>query len=326
MDVLRRVRKRLTYSALRLGMEISQRTESQAVVEALRTLLLGLTRIAVPARQRLAHNMKLVGVYRKELIDAYFARAVDQLIMLGHVLRTGFPESGCREKFVFDGSFRLLEQAYAAGKGVINIAPHICGYPVYGPIVSSRIPCSIYLRRNMDPGKMRITEAVGLAGNGHLVAPPPGATKTQRLKVALDVLRQGKLLFVTPDTPRKPGEGIRVSIFGRTAYFPTGVFVMSLRTGAPVVPVTGHWEGGIYHLRYGEPIELARGGRIKQQAAAATCHWAVTVDAFLHEHPEMWWNWLDKRWTQIIRRDKYNTSIHNFGVRVQDLAGDVRHA
>jgi len=321
MDVLRPIRKKLTYSALRLGMEISQRTESRAVVEALRTLLLGLTRIAVPARQRLAHNMKLAGVYRKELIDAYFARAVDQLVMLGHVLRTGFPESGCREKFVFDGSFQLLEQAYAAGKGVINIAPHICGYPVYGPIVSSRIPCSIYLRRNKDPGKMRITEAVGLAGNGQLVAPPPGATKAQRLKVALDVLRQGKLLFITPDTPRKSGEGVRVSIFGRTAYFPTGVFVMSLRTGAPVVPVTWHWKRGAYHLRYGEPIELARGRRVKQQAATATRHWAGTVDAFLHGHPEMWWNWLDKRWTQIIHHNQYEPSTDKAGYHVRDPAG-----
>ena len=303
MEALRRVRKKLTYSALRLGMELSQRTDSRDVVEVLRLLLLGVGRTTIPLRRRLAHNMKLAGVYRRELIDAYFARAVDQLIMLGHVLRAGFPESGCQEKFEFDGSFRLLEQAYAAGKGVINIAPHICGYPVYPPIVSGRIPCSVYLRRNQNPGKMRITEAVGAAGDGRLVAPPPRATKPQRLKVAIDVLRRGELLFLTPDTPRKPVAGVEVSIFGRRAYFPTGVFVMSLRTGAPVVPVLWHWNDGVYHLRYGEPIELVRGGGMKEQASAAMRRWAASVDAFLREHPEMWWNWLDKRWTRIIRRE-----------------------
>lgn len=323
MDVLRIIRKQLTYNALRLGMEISQQTKSQAVVEALRALLLGIGRTAVPLRRRLARNMKLAGVYRQELIDAHFARAVDQLVMLGHVLRAGFPQSGCREKFGFDGSFRVLEQAYAAGKGVINIAPHLCGYPVYGAVVSSRIPCSIYLRRNTDPSKMRITEAVGVAGDGHLVAPPPGASRAQRLKVAIDVLREGKLLFVTPDTPRKPGEGVRVSVFGRTAYFPTGVFVMSLRTGAPVVPVAWHWEGGAYQLRYSAPIELARGSGMREQAAAATRRWAAAVDAFLHEHPEMWWNWLDKRWTQIIRRDEYNTGTYEGGPRIREPAGQV---
>jgi hypothetical protein len=25
------------------------------------------------------------------------------------------------------------------------------------------------------------------------------------------------------------------------------------------------------------------------------------VDAFLHDHPAIWWNWLDKRWTKILR-------------------------
>jgi hypothetical protein len=28
---------------------------------------------------------------------------------------------------------------------------------------------------------------------------------------------------------------------------------------------------------------------------------ARLMDEQLHEHPEMWWNWLDKRWTRILR-------------------------
>jgi len=245
--------------------------------------------------------MKLAGVYRPGLVRSYLDRAIDQLIMLGHVFRAGFPRSGCAERFKFDGSFRLLEQAYAAGKGVVNIAPHLCGYPIYAPVVSPRIPCSIYLRRNKDPRKMRITEAVGLAGGGHLVYPPDGATRSQRLQVAIDVLRQGRMLFITPDTPRKPDQGVPVTIFGRKVYFPTGPFVMSMRTRSPVVPVVWHWNDGAYHVRCGEPIELTRSGRIREQSEAAAEKWARSVDAFLREHPEMWWNWLDKRWTQILR-------------------------
>ena len=55
-------------------------------------------------------------------------------------------------------------------------------------------------------------------------------------------------------------------------------------------------------LRYGQPVELSRGGNLKRQAAAATRKWAEGVAAFLHEHPEMWWNWLDKRWMKILRQ------------------------
>jgi len=305
MEPLRRLRKTLTFGALRAGMELSRRADDPAPVEALRVALLGLTRAAVPLRMRLARNMKLAGVYRPGLLDAYFRRAVDQMSMLGHVFRAGFPRSGCLEKFRFDGSFGLLAQAYGAGRGVINISPHICGYPLYAPVVTPRIPCSIYLRRNKDVRKMRINEAIGLAGEGHLVFPPEGATKAQRLQVAIDVLREGRMLFITPDVPRKPGQGVPVTILGRRVFFPAGVFVMSMRTGAPVVPTVWHWENGAYHIAYGEPIVPSRKGRVKEQSEMATRQWAASVDAFLREHPAMWWNWLDKRWTRILRENPW---------------------
>ena len=152
---------------------------------------------------------------------------------------------------------------------------------------------------------MDLNQAIGDAGNGELIYPPEGATKAQRLKIAIDIIRQGKMMFICADTPRKSDDGVPVTIYRRTAYFPTGVFIMSLRTGAPVVPVTWHWENGQYHIHYDEPIELTRGGDLKRKAAAAVQKWALSVDSFLQQYPEMWWNWLDKRWTRIIRNDKH---------------------
>jgi lauroyl/myristoyl acyltransferase len=300
LEVLRSLRKTITFDLLRLGQELAQRGDYRTV-EGIRQILNTFVRVALPLRKRLKQNMKLAGVYRPELIDAHFERVIDQTVMLAHVFRAGFPMSGCPERFRFDDSFSLLEQAYKKGKGVINIAPHICGYPVYAPIVSPRIPCTIYMRRNKDPRKMRINDAIGKAADGELVYPSANAAKAQRLQIAINVLRQGKMLFITPDTPRKSWEGVPVKIFGRTVIFPTGVFVMSLRTGAPVVPITWHWENGAYHIRYDEPIELTRGGNLRQKTESATRKWAQTVDAYLHQHPEMWWNWLDKRWTKILR-------------------------
>jgi len=301
MEPLRQLRKTLTFGSLRMGMELARRCDDGAVVEGVRHFLRGAAWVGFPLRVRLARNMKLGGVHRTGLVEAHLQRVIDQIVMLGHVFRAGFPESGCPEKFRFDESFEILRQAHLAGKGVINIAPHLCGFPIYPPIVTPRIPCSIYLRHNKDRRKMRITEAIGIAGNGHLVYPPAGATKDQRLRVALDVLREGRMLFITPDTPRKPHQGVPVTIFGRTVHFPTGVFVMSMRTGAPVVPTVWHWHDGAYHIRYGQPFEFSRRGRVRQQTGAAVRKWAQSVDAFLREYPEMWWNWLDKRWTRILR-------------------------
>ena len=295
MELTRSIRKTLTFATLRAALWATQRAEDGRGVEAIRRGLLTVARTAVPLRRRLARNMKLAGVYRRGILDAHFERAIDQLCMIGHVVRAGVHKSGCLERFRFDRTFCHIEQAYARGRGVIHIAPHICGYPLYASIVSSRIPCSVYMRRNTDPRKRRIDEEVVLAGEGEVVIPPEGASKTQR---------QGKMLFITPDTPRKPQKGVAVTIFGRQTYFPIGVFVMAARTCAPVVPVFWHWSDDAYHIHYSEPLEITRNRRISRQTEAATKAWAESVDSFLREHPAMWWNWLDKRWTAILRNGR----------------------
>jgi lauroyl/myristoyl acyltransferase len=301
MNVLRQVRKSLTFGALRAGAEFSKRSVGAESIECLRRTLLGLSKVIVPLRARLKTNMQLAGVWRPGLADEHFQRALDQMAMIANIFRAGFDRSGCVERFRYDDTIRYLEQACASGRGALCIGPHLCGYPVFPRVLNERIPCKIYMRRNKDPRKLRMNEGLIRWGRANVVYPPPGATKAQRLHVALDVLRQGHLMFLTPDLPRKPEDGVAVSIFGRRAYFPTGPFVMSLRTGAPVVPAMWFWNGGAYHVRFEEPIELSRGGDLRRKAEAAMQRWALRMDEILHEYPAMWWNWLDKRWSQILR-------------------------
>jgi len=303
----RSLRKAITFRALDAGMRLSQRAKSPRLVEAVSRGLSRTFRLAFPLKLRTAHNMKLAGVYYPGLVDDYFDRCVDQLRMVAHAIRAGLREGGVTARFTFDDSFAIVEQAYAAGNGVIHIAPHLCGYPLYASVVSSRIPCTVYMRRNTDPRKQSINERVAASGEGDFVFPPEGATKPERLQVAIDVLREGRMLFVTPDTPRKADQGVSVRIFGFETFFPTGVYIMAARTGAAVVPVFWHWANGRYHIRYREPLEIKRGRNIRAQTEAATIQWAASVDAFIREHPAMWWNWLDKRWTQIIRSGEGQT-------------------
>ncbi len=213
MNFARQLRKKATHEFLKWGQDYALKSD-HAAIERLRKILLRVAKLTIPLRKRLEHNMKLAGIYQPHLIDAHFERAIDQMIMLAHVFRAGFPQSGCPERFTFDDSFKLLEQAYTKGKGVINIAPHICGYPVYAPIVTPRIPCAIYLRRNKDPHKMDLNQAIGNAGDGELIYPPEGATKTQRLQVAIDILRQRKMLFICADTLEDHESGDHLCLLG----------------------------------------------------------------------------------------------------------------
>lgn len=300
MELLRSVRKRITLDLLRFGQYVATRGGYRSV-ERLRTLMRVFFKLTLPLRWRLRKNMRCAGLDPAGLVDPYFERSIDQLVMVAHGFRADFSMQMLVDRFKFDESFDILKRTYDEGKGVITIAPHITGYPVYGPVISSRIPCTIYQRRNKDPRKMKIAETVVRASSAELISPPPGATKAQRLQVAIDALRQGKMLFLTPDTPRKSDEGVAVTIFGKTAYFPTGVFIMSMRTGSPVVPVWWFWQDGFYHVRYGRPIRIERGGGLGKKADDAMIAWGKDTDDFIHRYPDMWWNWLDKRWTIILR-------------------------
>jgi predicted LPLAT superfamily acyltransferase len=73
-----------------------------------------------------------------------------------------------------------------------------------------------------------------------------------------------------------------------------------------VVPAWWYWDRReqVYRSYFTEPYELTRGGRLRDKAEAAMRDWASQVDRFIRAHPEMWWNWLDKRWTRIIREGK----------------------
>ncbi|MCG3178427.1 MAG: hypothetical protein BIFFINMI_00754 [Phycisphaerae bacterium] len=299
----RRFRKAVAFAGMQFGMRIAKSGSGPGAVESLRGALRIAIRLAWPLRRRLADNMRHAGLLQPGLVDAHFERAIDHLIMLAHIFRVGPIDS--RERFVVEDSISLLRQAYDGGRGVITITPHLIGFPVYGPVITPHVPCTLYVRLNKDPRKMAINHAIARDAGCELAVTRRHASEMEKLQVAINVLRQGQQLFITPDTPRKPHQGIPVNILGHTAYFPTGPFVMALRTGAPVVPVWWRWDpaDGKYHMWFDQPIELARGRGapgLREQTESATRKWAADIDAYLRAHPTMWWNWLDKRWTRIL--------------------------
>jgi lauroyl/myristoyl acyltransferase len=178
--------------------------------------------------------MQRAGVYRRGLENEHLERAGDQMESLMHILRAGYPDSGVGERFCFDESLRNLHQAHDAGRGVLVLSPHLCGYAVFARVLAEHVPTSIYLRRSPDRGRHALNVLMGQAGGGDLVFPPLNAPPAQRLNVAISILRKRRALYVTPDLPRKANQGVPVTIWNRTVYFPTGVTVMAMRTGSPM--------------------------------------------------------------------------------------------
>ncbi len=300
MALSRRLRKDAVMRLLEGGAYLARRCNRRQV-DIVHRVALGMVKACLPLRVRLARNMKAAGLYRRGLVDLHFDRAADQMFMLMHVLRAGFDASGAADRFRFDDSLRHLDAIRASGRGALIISPHLCGYPLFPRVLADRFPCSIYLRRSPDPRKHRVNMMVGAAGDGHMVYPPADGARSERLFVALRVLREGRGLYLTPDLPRKPDEGTEVHVLGRRAYFPVGVVIMAMRARVPIVMVDWHWSDGVYRVRCHEPLDVSSSGCRSEAAGSVLRLFAARMDEVVRAHPEMWWNWLDKRWTWLLR-------------------------
>ena len=299
----RSARRFLTVRFLQSGAAFARRTDRQGI-RRIRHIAQASIRFIPPLTRRVVANMRRAGVHRGGLEGEYLARAADQMEFLMHILRAGYEDSGVGDQFRFDESLSHLKTAHQERRGVLVLSPHLCGYPVLPRVIAEHVPCSIYLRHSRDSGKHALNVSMGQAGGGHLVFPPVNGTPAARLNVALGVLYEGRALYITPDLPRKPDKGVPVSIWNRTVHFPAGAMTMALRTGAAIVFTNWFYHDEHYHVRFEAPFWLERRGNRTAQTQQAMEAFATMMDDFLHQYPEMWWNWLDKRWTRILRESR----------------------
>ncbi|MGZ3639388.1 MAG: lysophospholipid acyltransferase family protein [Ktedonobacterales bacterium] len=128
------------------------------------------------------------------------------------------------------GSLDLIEEAQAAGKGVIVTSAHFGAWDVAAVVLASRVPVHGVVESLPDPRMDLLLQnqrrKFGMEVLHIEKSPRP----------MLRVLQQNGVLAVAVDRPVSPSEGVPVTFFGRTCYVPGGIAQLALRTGAAVVP------------------------------------------------------------------------------------------
>lgn len=124
----------------------------------------------------------------------------------------------------------LLEQAAAAGKGVILMGPHLGNWEIGGLYCSYRFPITTMYR----PQRNETINQLMLAGRrgfqAHLVS-----ADAQGLKAQLQALRRGELIGTMPDHSPAKGSGVFAPLFGIPTYSPVIAARLARKTGAAVL-------------------------------------------------------------------------------------------
>jgi len=178
-----------------------------------------------------------------------------------------------------------LDRALSLGKGVLLLTAHFGNWELLGAALAAHgykvnaIVRELRVKR-LDRIVNSLRSAVGFR-------PFP---RERGLKSALLSLKRNQILALLADIDTR-SEGVFVDFFGRPAYTPVGPVLISMKTGAPIVPAFIAREGKRHRIFIGEPV------RPTGDVRADTQRLTGMVEGFIRRYPHQW-IWMHRRWRE----------------------------
>jgi len=200
-----------------------------------------------------------------------------------------------KKKLVVEGLDKAME-LLKKKRGVLLLVSHFGNWELMGlmskvignPIMVIAKPMK---NRYIDQFITGIRQAAGLE-----VIPPEKASRK-----VIRALSENRAVGILIDQRAKRSEGVWAEFFGRKAPTTPGLAVLTLKTGAPVLPVFMIRDGfEKHHLLVKEPLELIHTGDMKKDVEANTQLFNHTLEAMIRQYPDQWF-WVHRRWERKSR-------------------------
>jgi len=207
--------------------------------------------------------------------SAYFGRLLrmptDRIAVYEGVENLRDAAADGRGMLVFSGHFGHWE--------LIALLQHRLGYPM--AMVASSLSNPLFNRLLVD-----LREQCG-----NRVIPKRNAARP-----VLRTLRDGQAVAILIDQNVRGEGGIFVDFFGRPASTTPALATLSLKSGAPIVPVFSYpLPDGRLLIRYREPIRPVRNGTLPDDIHALTARCTKMLEEEIRARPELWL-WMHNRW------------------------------
>ena len=186
-----------------------------------------------------------------------------------------------------------LDRCIAARRGCIAMTAHIGNWEMGGLILDRRGVklAVVYIPDRFDAVEHQRSAYRRKAG----VTEIPLTGDPFSALAALRILREGGVVAVQGDRDFD-NSGVAVPFFGRPAFFPRGPAVLSLLSGAPILPVfivragrPGEPDAGGFRVIFFDPIEPEGDVRSENAAEAMTRRSVSAIEATIREYPDQWY-------------------------------------
>jgi KDO2-lipid IV(A) lauroyltransferase len=202
-------------------------------------------------RRHLRENLALLGAEEaRQTRGAAIAEAGKTILELPKLwLR---PQEEVVERVVNVSGWELVEAAWAAGRGILFLTPHLGCFEITAQYYAMRRPITVLYRR---PKQAWLGPIVEQGRGANLQLAPADMSGVKKL---LKALKAGAAVGILPDQAPKEGEGTWVSFFGRPAYTMTlAARLAQLEKSGTVQVIFAYAErlhyGAGYHLKLFAP-------------------------------------------------------------------------
>lgn len=173
-----------------------------------------------------------------------------------------------------------VAHAYEQGKGVILASAHLGSVSFVGQMVLAHgYPVALPVEVTTSEFLRSVNRARGGAGLQLI--------RTDSSLGIFRVLREGKVLGILADRA-VTGVGARVEFFGRTALLPTAAVVLSLRTGAPLLPSFAGRSDGVLTASFEPPLDIPSTGDRDADVREGVQRFARVLERHVRNAPEQW--------------------------------------
>ena len=287
----REIRSAVEYAAAR-ALLFTVRSLPRSVAVAAGQGLAWLAYLLVPRLRRVGDlNLRIAypemnGAERRRLLRR-------SLLNLGRhlALFTGSKPETLGEIMECEG-FEHLDAAQAARHGVIMITGHFGGWEIINFALSKRGYAGDFLvRRSKNPALDGLIDDIRTFFGAGTV------DKRSAARSMLRTLHAGKLLGLLVHINVVRDQGVFVNFFGVPASTTLVTAKVSLRTGAPIVPIFAPWDEQRqrYRIRIEAPLSIERTGDEEQDIRRLTEKFTNVIEEQIRRHPDQWL-WIHKRW------------------------------
>jgi phosphatidylinositol dimannoside acyltransferase len=229
------------------------------------------------ARRCVRSNLTVVAPDRKTSARRVFVeqtRNYIEIFSIPHV-----PPERLLASLRVDG-WEHVVRAYEQGKGVILASAHLGPVSYVGQMVLAHgYPVALPVEVETSEFQRSVNRARGGAGLQLI--------RTDSSLGIFRVLREGKVLGILADRA-VTGVGARVEFFGRQALLPTAAVVLSMRTGAPLLPSFAGRSDGVLTATFEPPLELRRTGDRDADVLEGVQRFARVLERYVRNAPEQW--------------------------------------